>query len=86
MYRISFRSACHLNRVSSAVFLLAVRSLASRAEAQQSMERTAPQERKPVQAFASPSAEQLSKITHPELRIELLRMAEEDQVARSAAT
>ena len=69
----------------AAMFLgvsLGVRSL----PAQQTMERTAPQDLEPVQVFATPSAEQLSKITHPDLRIELLRMAEEDQAARSAAT
>ncbi len=37
-------------------------------------------------SFAPPSAEQLSKITHPALRVELMRMAGEDQAARSAAT
>ena len=86
MYGIVFRSPRRFARLSSTVFLLAVASIAARAEAQQSMERTASEEHKPVQVFAPPSAEQLSKITHRELRIELLRMAEEDQAARSAAT
>ena len=86
MYGKVFRLPCRFARLSSAVFLLALGSVVARAEAQQTMERTAPEERKPVQVFAPPSAEQLSKITHPEVRIELLRMAGEDQAARSAAT
>ncbi len=86
MYRIVFQTARHLARLSSVVFLLAVGSVAARAEAQQTMERTAPEERKPVQVFAQPAADQLAKITHPDLRIELMRMAEVDQAARSAAT
>lgn len=86
MNRIEFRSSRRLACLSSAVFLLAVGSPAVRAEAQQTMERTAPEESMPVQVFTPPSAEQLAKITHPELRAELLRMAAEDQAARSAAT
>lgn len=86
MHRTLFRTARHLTRLSSSLFLLAFGSVAAWAEAQQTMERTAPEEREPVQVFAPPSAGQLSKITHPELRIELMRMAEEDQAARSAAT
>jgi len=50
------------------------------------MERSAAEEGKPVEVFALPSAEQLAGITHPELRIDFLRMAGQDQAARSAAT
>ncbi len=53
--------------------------------AQQSMEEPA-DETSPAPVFTPASAEQLSKITHPELRAELLQMAHTDQVARSAAT
>ena len=86
MDRIVSRTARRLTCLSGAVFILAVGSVAARAEAQQTMERTAPEEGKPVEVHASASAEQLARITHPELRIELLRMAGEDQAARSAAT
>ncbi len=53
--------------------------------AQQSMEEPA-DETSSAPVFTPASAEQLSKITHPELRAELLQMAHKDQVARSAAT
>ena len=53
--------------------------------AQQSMEEPA-NETSPAPVFAPASAEQLSSITHPELRAELLQMAHKDQVARSAET
>ncbi len=86
MDRILFRTARQLTRLAGAVYILLVGSVATRAEAQQTMERTAPEEGKPVEVFALPSAEQLAGITHPELRIELLRMAGQDQAARSAAT
>ena len=36
--------------------------------------------------FPPPSEYELSKITHPELRAELLRMVYEDQAARRAGT
>ncbi len=86
MYQIACPSPRRLTRLCMAVVLLAVDPAASRVRAQQTMERSAPQERKVVEVIAAPSAEQLAIITHPELRAELLRMAEVDQAARSAAT
>ncbi len=41
-------------------------------------------ERKTI--FPPPPEEVLKKITHPELRAELLRMVSDDQIARSAST
>lgn len=73
-------------RLTGAAIFLFVSLGARSLPAQQTMERTAREERKAVQVYSPPSAEQLSKITHPELRLELLRMAGEDQAARSAAT
>ncbi len=73
-------------RLAGAAILLFVSPCAQSLQAQQTMERAAPEERQQVQIFATPSAEQLSKITHPDLRAELLQMARKDQVARSAAT
>jgi hypothetical protein len=54
--------------------------------AQQTMEKPVANGSVPVAVYPPASSEQLSKITHPELRRELLRMAREDQAARSAAT
>lgn len=84
MYRIVFRIARHLTRLSAVLFLLAAGLTTARAGAQQTMERSAPEQRQPVQVYGLPSAEQLSEITHPELRMELLRMAGQDQTARAA--
>lgn len=38
------------------------------------------------QVFPPPSEAELSTVEHPELRLELLKMVSEDQVARSAGT
>jgi len=36
--------------------------------------------------FAKPPHDELAHITHPQLRMELLRMAHEDQIVRSSGT
>ena len=38
------------------------------------------------QVFPPPSEAELSKLERPELRLELLKMVSEDQIARSAGT
>ena len=86
MHWSPFRQRFVSARLSGAAFLLLASSGSRSLQAQQTMEQTVAEEPAPAQVFEPTSAEQLSKIAHPELRMELLRMAAEDQAARSAAT
>ena len=75
-----------LARLAGAAMILCASLSAGILSAQQTMENPSADESGSPSVFGPASAEQRARIAHPGLRVELLRMAAEDQAARSAAT